>query len=211
MTTHLYPFDARAEVAPFVPRDVRRLLDVGCSSGGFGNHLRQTRPDLELVGVEAHPEAAEQALPWYDDVIQGTFPDAVAGRSLHMDCVVFNDVLEHMGDPWSTLRSTHDLLSPGGVVVASIPNVRGMQVLIDLVVRGDWHYREMGTLDRTHLRFFTKRSMRRLFEETGYDVERIEGIFPLGSRWHIHRATTLLLRDIAYLEFVVVAKPKRRT
>lgn len=204
---HVYPFDERSEVAVFIPPDAHRVLDVGCSLGGFGSLLRRTRSDMELLGVEIDAAAAAEARRTYDRVFVGSYPGAVSGLALEANCIVFNDVLEHIVDPWEALRATRKHLAPGGVVIASIPNIRSLQVLIDLVFRGDWKYREMGILDRTHLRFFTKRSMQRLFTECGYEVLQISGIFPLGTRWHLARVTTRLLRDIAYLEFVVVARP----
>lgn len=204
---HVYPFQERPEVVPHIPSSVRRLLDVGCSRGGFGSGLRRLRPALELVGIEANAGAAVQATPYYDEVVTGLFPQDVPPHDTY-DCVVFNDVLEHLVDPWAALEATTPMLRPGGTVVASIPNVRALRVLLNLVVRGDWEYRELGILDRTHLRFFTKRSMVRLFEEAGYEVVSAEGIFPLGSRWHLAPVLTRLLCDIAYLEFVVVARPK---
>lgn len=205
--THVYPYDERPEVGPYVPTCTQRLLDVGCSRGGFGAGLRRQRPDLQLVGIESDAAAAREAAAFYDEMICGHFPQDVPSSN-PFDCVVFNDVLEHLVDPWSALRAAVPLLGTGGTVVASIPNVRALRPLVELAVRGDWHYRDMGILDRTHLRFFTKRSMLRLFDESGFDVISINGIFPLGNRWHLAPILTCVMRDIAYLEFVVVAQPR---
>lgn len=204
---HVYPFQERPEVVQHIPSAVERLLDVGCSRGGFGSGLRRSRPALELVGIEANADAAVQAAACYDHVVTGSFPQDVPVGDTY-DCVVFNDVLEHLVDPWSALKATRPMLRPGGTVVASIPNVRALRHLLDLVVSGDWKYQDMGILDRTHLRFFTKRSMIRLFDEAGYEVISAVGIFPLGSRWHLAPVLTRLLRDMAYLEFVIVARPR---
>ncbi|HUP85615.1 MAG TPA: class I SAM-dependent methyltransferase [Acidimicrobiales bacterium] len=206
---HVYPYSERPEVAALVPASVKRLLDVGCSRGGFGAALLRTRPGLHMVGIEADADAAHEAAAHYAEVITGTFPDHLP-RDRTYDCIVFNDVLEHLVDPWAALRTAAELLEPNGTVLASIPNVRGLRNLIDLTVRGEWQYVEMGILDRTHLRFFTRRSMVRLFEESGYEIDRIHGIFPLGSRWHVAPILTRLLRDISYLEFVVVARSRHQ-
>lgn len=203
--SHPYPYDERPEVVPYIPTSACRILDVGCSRGGFGARLIRMRPNLEIVGIEADGEAARQASILYRRVITGRFPEDVPSGE-RFDCVVFNDVLEHLVDPWSTLRATVPLLEPGGTVVASIPNIRSLHALLELVVHGDWRYREMGIFDRTHVRFFTRRSMTRLFEESGFAVMSVEGIFPLGTRWRLAPVLTRVLRDIAYLEFVVVAK-----
>jgi 2-polyprenyl-3-methyl-5-hydroxy-6-metoxy-1,4-benzoquinol methylase len=123
----------------------------------------------EVVGIEMDPVTAADAAVRLDDVIVGRYPDDIpAGQTF--DCVVFNDVLEHMDNPWSALEATIEHLAPGGAVVASIPNVRNVEVVYPLLTRGTWRYRDQGLLDRTHLRFFTKSSMRELFEESGFAV-----------------------------------------
>lgn len=109
----------------------------------------------------------------YDTRTTGLYPQDLPPGARY-DCMVFNDVLEHMVDPWAALRETRDRLTDRGCVVASIPNVRHLILLIPLVWKGQWHYDDTGILDRTHLRFFTKQSMRELFESTGYEVLQIE-------------------------------------
>lgn len=204
---HVYPYAERPEVVAKLPQSIDSLLDVGCSRGGFGAAVRRDRPDIHLVGIEADAEAAREASKHYDRMIHGTFPDDLPPE-LSFDCIVFNDVLEHLVDPWSALRDASRALRPSGSVIASIPNVRAFRHLIDLVVHGDWRYEDMGILDRTHLRFFTRRSMVRMFEECGYEVRQVHGIFPLGSRWHLAPLLAWVLRDVAFLEFVVDASPK---
>jgi 2-polyprenyl-3-methyl-5-hydroxy-6-metoxy-1,4-benzoquinol methylase len=200
------PFLERAEVLALVPDGARTILDVGCSRGGFGHALRTADATRVLWGVEADTEAAAAAEPHYDELIVGLFPEALAGREQQFDCVVFNDVLEHIADPWAALRAARARLRPGGTVVASIPNVRFLPVLFKLVVRGEWTYTDTGVLDRGHLRFFTRRSMVELFRSCGFAVDRVRGVNPLtGSR----RWTRLLpgsVQDTLYLQFVVVAR-----
>jgi 2-polyprenyl-3-methyl-5-hydroxy-6-metoxy-1,4-benzoquinol methylase len=196
-----YPFSERREMLAFVPPAARSVLDVGCGPGGFGQSLRQDDPSRELWAVEADEEVAADAARFYDRLIVG------AGRTF--DCVVFNDVLEHTVDPWALLRSTVPLLAPGGVVVASIPNVRNVSVVLDLVLRGNWTYRDIGILDRTHLRFFTSRSIRALFADSGFAVETMHGINPVGES-HLPgpRFWALLLREFAYTGFGLRAVPR---
>ena len=69
--------------------------------------------------------------------------------------VFFNDVLEHVLDPWTLLQQVHDVLAPDGTVVAAIPSIQYAPVVRDLL-RGRWDYRDTGTLDRTHVRFLPK-------------------------------------------------------
>jgi hypothetical protein len=59
-------------------------------------------------------------------------------------------------------------------VLVALPNVRHLSVIIELLFKKDFHYREMGILDNTHLRFFTRKSMERLLREHGLLIERCE-------------------------------------
>ena len=205
------PYLEREEVLAFVPPSARTILDVGCSRGGFGRALRRADPGRVLWGIEADPEAVAEAAPHYDELVVGLFPEALGPHSPQFDCVVFNDVLEHIADPWAALRAARALLRPGGVVVASIPNVRFLPVLHKLVVRGEWTYTDTGVLDRNHLRFFTKRSMVELFRSCDLAVERVQGVNPLTKQRRWPRLLPAWLQDTLYLQFVVVGRHPARS
>ncbi|MDA8290389.1 MAG: class I SAM-dependent methyltransferase [Actinomycetota bacterium] len=188
-----YPDDVRTEMLRFVPRGIERLLDVGCGWGGFGHAVKTRDPAVEVWGVEVSATACESARDRVDRVVHGPFPDALGSDAPHFDCVVFNDVLEHLVDPWHALERTRDLLAPGGVVVASIPNVRDLRVVAPLVLLGRWQYTDTGLLDRTHLRFFTLSSVVDLFRSAGYSVESVDGV-NLGLATRVPRASLLAER-----------------
>lgn len=204
-----YILNERPEIVTLVPRDATAVLDVGCASGGFGVAVRAALgPDLRLVGVEAIAGEAEQARTRgvYDEVVDGYFPEAIAGREESFDLVVFNDVLEHMVDPWSALVVARERLVPHGRVLASIPNVAHFSV-IQRLVRGRWDYADYGILDRTHLRFFTRKTIMEMFDDSGYDVTEITGINPaLDDRGRLTRLFPIA-GDFKWVQFAVLARP----
>ena len=130
----------RHEVLPFVPGQCEAILDVGCGRGAFGELLKLQRPEARVSGIESVPDRAKQATERLDLVTCGSFPyDLPAGEAF--DCIVFNDVLEHLADPWQAINHARSVLSGGhGYVVASIPNVQHYSVSIKLLLRGEWHY-----------------------------------------------------------------------
>ena len=160
----------RRDMVQFVPLTTSNMLDVGCGLGGFGLSVKQRR-QLRITGIELDPHAASVAATRYEQVIAGSFPDDVPHGS-HYDCIVFNDILEHLTDPWAALRAACGLLEPGGVVVASIPNMRYWPILWPLLTRGEWRYASDGVLDRTHLRFFTFGSAKEMFADSGLEIVR---------------------------------------
>ena len=178
MTVHFgdYGDRPRTEMLEFVPNAAQRVLEVGCLGGGFGAALKAARPGTVVSGIEPNPEAAEFARSRLDQVICGTFP-ADVDETMIFDCIVFNDVLEHMVDPWAALVAARQALAPGGYVVASIPNVRHFSVVVPFVMYGQWRYTGFGILDQTHVRFLAGRvQIHDLFGSTGYSVERCERI-----------------------------------
>jgi len=202
----------------FVPSNSRRILDVGCGFGMFGELLKQKIPEAEVHGCELSPIAQSEARKRLDLVFEGAFENLKLPVNCNYDCIVFNDVLEHMIDPWAALEKARTHLSANGRVVASIPNIRHFPTVWKLVVYGWWNYGNKGILDKTHLRFFTKESIRTLFEESGYEIETLKGInrYMVNSAdehklWRYFKVVETIVpkffSDMGYLQFAVVARP----
>lgn len=202
----------RLEMVDLLPARTTAVLDVGCGEGAFLDALRERRPDLRLAGIEPVETAGAAARRRGLHVVSGSFPDDVPDGEA-FDCIVFNDVLEHVVDPWDALRAAREVLGDGGCVVASIPNVRNLETLVALVRRGRWDYVDAGVLDRTHLRFFTRATILELFAGAGFEVVSIRGGFALGGRrWRLLRAMSILggrtlWRESLFRQFHLVAEP----
>lgn len=205
----LYAEWGRDDVLPYVPRGPHRVLEVGCGRGGFGRSLRdQLGPDAVLVAVEpvASQAAVARAAGAFDRVHTGYFPDDLPPDEEPFDLICFNDVLEHIVDPWAVLRRCADHLNPEGRVLAAIPNVQHGPTVARLL-RGHWDYEDTGILDRTHLRFFTRATMLHLFRSTGYAVETCAGANSVFDdewrRWSLLRP---FAGDFGWMHFVLVAR-----
>lgn len=169
-----YYQNTRPEVYGLVPKAAKRVLEIGCAAGGF----RLNFPDqVEYWGVEPVQSAAEQASRKKMKVLCGTY-DAVQARipDAYFDVIVCNDVIEHVADSEAFLQSLKGKFAANGVLVGSIPNVRFWGNLVNLLLKRDWRYEDSGVLDKTHLRFFTGKSFRRLMDKAGYELELMEGI-----------------------------------
>ena len=159
----------RPEIQAMVAADAKRILDVGCASGQMAAALKQ-KNDAEVWGVEVVDEVAQVAAKHLDKVICADIEQALHEiPDAYFDTIIFADVLEHLQDPYSTLERVKAKLNAGGQVIASIPNVRHWSVLKDLL-EGKWDYTDAGILDKSHLRFFTRKSVMQLFQNAGYEI-----------------------------------------
>lgn len=147
-----------------------RLLDLGAAGGHLGRAVRDRC--AFLAGVEPHGPQIESARAGYDD---WRVVDALhAGDwSEAFDVVVCADVLEHFARPDALLRLIQGWLKPGGLLLASVPNVANVSVRLALLF-GRFPYHERGILDRTHLTFFTRATARGLLENEGFRVRAVE-------------------------------------
>jgi SAM-dependent methyltransferase len=195
----------RPEVLPFLPQGPRRVLEVGCGEGRFRANLPST---CEYRGVEPSAAAGRVAATVLDAVLVGTYGEVAAELpAQYFDLVICNDVIEHMPDHDAFLEDIKQKMAPGAHLVGSVPNVRFLSNLSQMLIAKEWRYEEFGLLDRTHLRFFTARSWERTLREHGFVVEAIAGINAVdpGATWPRRlakrAAIAVLGADTRFLQF----------
>lgn len=198
----------RPTVVPLVPKAARHILDVGCSTGGFGRLLKLDDELRTVWGIDPSVDATDVARQHLDRVITGLFPEDLPNDAPQFELIVFNDVLEHLDDPWATLEQCTAKLAPGGQVLASIPNMRYWWLLYRLALRGDFTYTDVGLFDRTHVRWFTRKTMIELFEGAGFVVEDVTPINISGKWWLqlLRRVRPNLGAELSALQFVVLGR-----
>jgi 2-polyprenyl-3-methyl-5-hydroxy-6-metoxy-1,4-benzoquinol methylase len=204
----VYYSNVRHEMAGFIPTGCKHILDVGCSEGNFGKYLMEQR-GAEVWGAELSEAAAVKASQKLHKVFQGDFKTILPQLpSAYFDCLIFNDVLEHFTDPENVIEQCRPILAPGGYIVSSIPNVRYIGNLVEVLIKKDWEYKSGGILDQTHYRFFTQKSIIRMFATAGFTVVSSTGINPTKSfkTWLLGALTLGHMSDVKFLEFATVAK-----
>jgi len=208
----------RNDIFALIPDDVSRVLDIGCSTGALGEQIKQRNNNAEVVGIEFDEQMAEVAKNKLDKVIVGDIESINLADFLslnYFDCIIFADILEHLKNPWEILKSSVNFLNDGGIVVASIPNVRHYSTIINLLFKGYWPYRERGIHDRTHLRFFALRNIKELFQYANLSIERIERNYRIIEKPHrLNRFSKCFAfypcNDLFTFQYLVVAKKKGR-
>lgn len=153
------------------------VLDLGCGSGALGQFLKETR-DCTTDGVTLSQAEADHAQPHYRQVEVADLETADLGAMFgekRYDYIVCADVLEHLRRPEAVLLLCRELLAPQGRLLISVPNAAYSGLLAELL-EGEFRYREEGLLDRTHLRFFTRRSLIRFLSEQRWDLDTLDTI-----------------------------------
>ena len=164
----------RHDLIQMIEGNGNKILDVGCGEGQTGWFLKKSGKAREVVGIELNEDAAKRAEGRLDKVIHGDVEKlALPFQTGYFDYIIFGDVLEHLSDPWNTLKRLKRHLSSSGFAVASIPNIAYWEILKDLIFFDKWAYIDAGILDRTHLRFFTEKSLIDLFEGSGFEIKEL--------------------------------------
>ena len=170
---HYYRND-RTDVADLFPEKYKTVLEVGCGEGDFRKYASA---ECEYWGVEPFLQAASIAEKRLNKVLALTF-DAAAEYlpDNYFDVIVCNDVIEHLTDHNLFLQQAKRKLKENGVIIGSLPNIRYIKELLNLIKNRDWQYTDCGVLDYTHLRFFTKKSIEHTFLENGFTLDVLDGI-----------------------------------
>jgi SAM-dependent methyltransferase len=175
------PYRYLEEVNEGVLREFRRLgtapgrvLDVGCGRGALGQAIQDL--GWEVWGIEHSAEVCKTARQRLDRLIEADLLDVEEIRpglgAQLFDAIVFSDVLEHLIDPLAVVESYAGFLKPGGKMIVSVPNAVVWTNRLAFLC-GWVEYTDSGVMDRTHLRFFTFRSAKRLIRQSGLRLDRV--------------------------------------
>jgi 2-polyprenyl-3-methyl-5-hydroxy-6-metoxy-1,4-benzoquinol methylase len=153
-------------------RPPSRVLDLGCSDGELGARLMEMGHEVVGVDFEEHKGVREKLTDFFQADLEQGIPEGVGGD---YDVVLCADVLEHVRRPERVLDDARAALRPGGSVITSIPNFAHWYPRARVAI-GRFDYDARGILDRSHLRFFTKRSFAHLVQSAGWSIRRQESI-----------------------------------
>ena len=199
----------RNEMLAFLPATYKTVLEIGCAEGSFKNLLSA---DCEYWGVEYDSKAAAIAGGKSHKVLIGEYTDIEDQLPTdYFDLIICNDVIEHMRDERAFLSSIKSKMKARGTIVISLPNVRYIKNMYELLIKKDWRYHDAGILDRTHLRFFTSKSIKHTMHDAGFYISQMHGInnairskstFKRFAQYLVYLPMTIILgRDILFMQF----------
>jgi 2-polyprenyl-3-methyl-5-hydroxy-6-metoxy-1,4-benzoquinol methylase len=148
-----------------------RILDIGCGEGFLSAEVARMGNRVTGVDILPHPRAEAELEQYVECDLAGDVSGPFARLRGPYDKILLMDVLEHLPRPERMLEACRPLLAPHGQMIVSIPNIANITTRL-LLLAGHFDYTEKGLLDRTHLRFFTRKTARRLLEENSYEIIR---------------------------------------
>lgn len=165
-----YSGTIRHDLLGWVEHTRGEVLDIGCGFGGDMKYLRELSPDIRCQAVELNPRAATIAAQFGEVISQDVETLDRPDWQGRFDYIVMGDILEHLREPEKMLERVYSYLKPNGRLLLSTPNIMHFTVLYGLLQQGDFHYADAGILDRTHLKFFTRKSLSRMLAEVGFEI-----------------------------------------
>jgi len=196
----------RKAIDPLLPHDLRDVLEVGAGTGQTLAYIKARAPRARTFAIEKSTIAAAAARSRVDHVVEGDIENLdLPFAPASFDTILLLDVLEHLVDPWAAIAKLTPLLRQRGSMIASIPNVRYYKVSLPLLVRGEWNLQDKGILDRTHLRFFVKKTAIELMTSSGL---RLDSVIPTGvekgrKKWLLNKLSGGLLQPFLEYQYLI--------
>lgn len=185
-----------------------KVLDIGCATGFMGKYLKKNK-NCYVVGVEQGIDEAREAKKVLNRVITGDIEneDILSQIKEKFDVVLASAIIEHLKDPAAAIRLWRRFLKNRGKLIITTSNIAHFSQRLELL-RGKFEYKDYGILDNTHLRFFTTDTFRKLFEDSGYEIEYFS-IDPVGGGLpRISKILSKLFPNVFAYQMLIMAIPK---
>jgi len=203
------------DVLPANPQ--QKVLEIGAGTGNTLLFLKQHKMAAEVTGVDLQsiPGSNQQHRMIDRFEIADIENDTISLPAGYFDVIICADVLEHLADPWMMIEKITRWLKPSGQLVVSIPNIREIKTLWQILFNGDFRYDPSGgIMDQTHLRFFCKKNIRQLLT-----TENLQPVFctpnfmltsvPAGKKRRIiNRLSGSLFENFLTVQYIFIAQKK---
>ena len=149
--------------------EIFNVLEIGCGTGATLQRIVELYPNAMVQGVEINERVVNLANPSLNVVCGNIEKQELTYVEHSFDYIILGDVIEHLVNPEAALKYLKKFLKQNGTLLISVPNAQHFSLVIPLLI-GEFNYADAGILDRTHLRFFTWSSFKKLLESVGYNV-----------------------------------------
>lgn len=186
----------------------KKVLDVGCAEGTISEKLFSHK--CEVVGIELDEKSAQKAKKYCNDVVIGNVELIELNKEYenYFDIILFADVLEHLKEPLDVLRRFKKYLKDDGYIVISLPNIANWRMRFKLLL-GNFDYEDCGLLDKTHLRFYNVKGVKKLLSDADLEIDNID-VSLKGTKKFPKFSYSISLKwpNLLAYQFLITAKKK---
>jgi 2-polyprenyl-3-methyl-5-hydroxy-6-metoxy-1,4-benzoquinol methylase len=183
------------------------ILELGCGEGATGRAILEAGKAGRYVGIELDVASARMAKQVLSEVLVGDVARMdLSSQQAKYDVLIMGEVIEHLPEPWTIVDSLVKCVKIGGLVLASSPNIAHWRIIAALLA-GRFDYKEIGIMDRTHLRWFTPKTYRELFDDAGVEVVSIKALAQPGTMSVAFNAVTFgVFNHLTVRQMMLVGK-----
>ena len=206
---YLYGNGVREDLMEMVPPDGKVIGSIGCGNGI--TEAEFVKLGREVHGVDVSAEAIEQAKPRLTTARVISTDDQRPFPPDSLDGLILGDVIEHIPFAWDALKGFASAVKPGGWVVISVPNMRGLRVMSNFFIRGDWPEHDMGIFDKTHIQVMSRKRLERWCRAAGLVPEKWHSCYSAaGALWVrvLDVCTFGLLHDWLQMQIQVICRKR---
>jgi len=189
-----------------------KVLDLGCSTGALAKVLI-TRKNCQVIGIDIDEKSLKEASLYCEKVFKCNLDNLTELENLLLeglfDVITLGDILEHLKYPGSLLRTLKKYLKNEGIVIASIPNTAFIALRIRFLFGNFSYSKKGGLMDEDHLRFFSFKTARQLFEEAGYNVKKIYGISIVKRKFWVLKFLAKIFPTLFALHIIIIAQKEK--
>lgn len=187
-----FKFSSHEKLINFVPPN-SQVLDVGCSKGYIAREIK--KKGCSVVGIDLNNEDLNEAKKHCDRTILGDVTKKDIKEKF--DVIILGDIIEHVSQPADLLKKLHGNLNKGGHILISTPNIVNIYPRLKIFL-GSFDYEDIGFFDRTHLRFFTLKTFKKMIADSGYSIVSLE-FTPIPIYLGLPNISKTLLKPFYYL------------
>ena len=201
------PFSVHQKIIHFVGQN-KHVLDVGCSEGLLSKKMKEN--NCCVVGIEQNREAAQIADEYCQDLIIGDVQSINLDTKYenYFDIIIFADILEHLGEPSDVLERFKKYLKDDGSLIISLPNISNWKIRLQMLL-GNFDYNEYGILDNGHIRFFNEKTMKKMINNSGYEISKFDLTVGDVKRFsNISHHIGMIWPNLFAFQFLIIARKK---
>ena len=200
-----YSSNIRKEILDVIPKFSKRILDLGCGNGSTCKWLKENNYCETTYGIEKFNINQIEIKQNIDFFCEANLETDDFFPNVKFDLILVLDVIEHLSNPWEFIKKIKNKLDKNGKIIFIIPNVLHYSVLKMLILNKDWKYQDSGIMDKTHLRFFTRKSIINLFTENDLRIEDLK-FFPINqmskSR-NLNKITLGIFKEFLTTQYII--------